>query len=60
MIKLMNLLSKMIKEKKVERKYIALVSGVIKHDTGTIDAPIGRDISNRQKWLLQILIVKMQ
>ena len=43
------LLSKMIKEKKVERKYIALISGVIKHDTGTIDAPIGRDISNRQK-----------
>ena len=33
----------------MERKYIALVSGVIKHDTGTIDAPIGRDISNRQK-----------
>ena len=43
------LLSKMIKEKKVERKYLALVSGVIKHDTGTIDAPIGRDIVNRQK-----------
>lgn len=43
------LLSKMIKEKKVERKYLALVSRVIKHDTGTIDAPIGRDIVNRQK-----------
>ena len=43
------LLSKMIKEKKVERKYLALVSGVIKHDTGTIDAPIGRDIVYRQK-----------
>ena len=43
------LLSEMIKEKKVERKYLAIVHGVIKHDTGTIDAPIGRDQINRQK-----------
>ena len=43
------LLSDMIKEKKVERKYLAVVSGVIKHDTGTIDAPVGRDPINRQK-----------
>ena len=42
-------LSKMISEKKVERKYLAIVDGVIKHETGEIDAPIGRDISNRQK-----------
>ena len=42
-------LSEMIKNKEVERKYIALVNGVIKHETGTIDAPIGRDISSRQK-----------
>ena len=31
----------------IERKYIAIVNGVIKHDTGTIDAPIGRDKNNR-------------
>ena len=42
-------LSEMIKNKEVERKYIALVDGVIKHETGTIDAPIGRDITSRQK-----------
>ena len=28
---------------------MAIVDGVIKHDTGTIDAPIGRDPNNRQK-----------
>ncbi len=39
----------MIKNKEVVRKYIALVHGVINHDTGTIDAPIGRDITDRKK-----------
>lgn len=43
------LLSNMIKNKEVERIYIALVDGIIPHETGTIDAPIGRDIDNRQK-----------
>lgn len=43
-------LSNMIKEKKVERKYLALVWGIVKHEKGTIDAPIGRDINNRQKY----------
>ena len=33
----------------INRKYIALVWGVIPHDTGTIDAPIGRDKNDRQK-----------
>lgn len=42
-------LSKMIANKEVERHYLAIVDGVIKHDTGTIDAPIGRDPNNRQK-----------
>lgn len=45
-------LSNMIKDKKVERKYLALVVGVIKHETGTIDAPIGRDPNNRQKMMV--------
>lgn len=45
-------LSEMIKEKKVERTYLALVSGVINHETGTIDAPIGRDIKNREKMMV--------
>lgn len=42
-------LSRMIANKEVERHYLAIVDGVIKHDTGTIDAPIGRDSNNRQK-----------
>ena len=43
------LLGNMIKNKDVERIYVALVDGVIKHETGTVDAPIGRDPNNRQK-----------
>ncbi|MCR2820791.1 RluA family pseudouridine synthase [Lederbergia panacisoli] len=35
-------------EKSVTRKYFALVHGVIPHDHGTIDAPIGRDKDDRQ------------
>lgn len=42
-------LSEMISKKEVERKYLAIVDGLIKHETGTIDAPIGRDIADRQK-----------
>ena len=42
-------LSEMISKKEVERKYLAIVDGLIKHETGTIDAPIGRDLNNRQK-----------
>ena len=35
--------------KRVKRTYIALVKGVLKHNHITIDAPIGRDKTNRQK-----------
>ena len=42
-------LSQMIANKEVELHYLAIVDGVIPHDTGTIDAPIGRDPNNRQK-----------
>ena len=42
-------LAKQLSEKTVHRKYIALVWGVIKNDTGTIDAPIGRDKLDRKK-----------
>lgn len=42
-------LSTMISNKEVERKYLAIVDGLIKHDSGTVDAPIGRDVNNRQK-----------
>lgn len=45
-------LSEMIKEKQVKRTYLALVSGVINHETGTIDAPIGRDTKSREKMMI--------
>ncbi|MFV5900553.1 RluA family pseudouridine synthase [Staphylococcus gallinarum] len=35
-------------DKSVNRKYVALVHGNIPHDYGTIDAPIGRNKSDRQ------------
>ena len=44
-----NILAEQLKNKTVNRRYIALVSGVINHDTGTIDAPIGRDKNDRKK-----------
>jgi len=47
--KTLELLSDMMKNKQVERKYLAIVDGIIPHDVGTIDAPIGRDPHNRQK-----------
>ncbi len=43
-------LANMIKEKQVERKYLALVWGIVKHEKGRVEAPIGRDINNRQKY----------
>lgn len=38
-----------LKKHNVVRTYVALVHGVIKHDTGDIDAPIGRDKNDRKK-----------
>ncbi len=35
--------------KTASRKYVALVHGVMPHEFGTIDAPIGRDEKDRQK-----------
>lgn len=42
-------LSQQLSDKTVYRKYVALVWGVIENDTGTIDAPIGRDSLDRKK-----------
>ena len=44
-----NSIATQLQSKTCERKYIALVHGVIPHDFGTIDAPIGRDDKDRQK-----------
>lgn len=42
-------LAKQLEEKTSKRVYVALVWGVIKEDTATIDAPIGRDKFDRKK-----------
>jgi len=42
-------LARQLEAKTTRRVYWALVWGVIPNDTGTIDAPIGRDISDRKK-----------
>ena len=42
-------LADQLKDKTVNRLYYALVHGVMEHDYGTIDAPIGRDVKDRQK-----------
>ena len=36
-------LNQQLRERKISREYLALVEGVLKPPTGTIDAPIGRD-----------------
>ena len=42
-------LSQQLADKTMNRKYYAPANGVIPHDNGTIDAPIGRDPKDRQK-----------
>jgi len=42
-------LAEQLSNKDVERKYEAVVHGVINHDTGMVDAPIGRDLKDRQR-----------
>ena len=42
-------LSDQLAKRTLKRTYIALVHGVIQHNVGTIEAPIGRDKSDRQK-----------
>ncbi len=42
-------LAEQLSNKTTKRKYQAIVWGVIPHDTATIDAPIGRDESDRKK-----------
>lgn len=42
-------LAEQLRVHSMNRKYVALVHGVIPHEVGTIDAPIGRDPQNRQQ-----------
>jgi 23S rRNA pseudouridine1911/1915/1917 synthase len=43
-------LSEQLAEHSVIRKYLAIVTGRLPHDRGTIDAPIGRDPRDRKKF----------
>jgi len=42
-------LSRQIKDHQVTKKYLALVHGNMRDDSGIIDAPIGRSLKNRKK-----------
>jgi 23S rRNA pseudouridine1911/1915/1917 synthase len=42
-------LSHQFKKRRVEKRYLALVAGVVKKESGTIEVPIGRDIKDRKK-----------
>lgn len=42
-------LARQLEEKTTKRKYVALVHGIVKSDTATINAPIGRDKTDRKK-----------
>ena len=44
-----NKLAEQLATHSIHRIYLALVHGVINEDSGTIDAPIGRDKNNRKK-----------
>ncbi len=44
-----NFLSEQLQNKEVNRIYIGIVSGVITHNEGTVDAPIGRSNNDRKK-----------
>lgn len=43
-------LSNQLQDRSMKRKYWTLVHGVLPHNHGTIDAPIGRDPKNRQQF----------
>jgi len=47
-------LSKQIKEHQVTKKYLALVHGNMKDNSGIIDAPIGRSLNNRKKMAVTV------
>lgn len=46
-------LARQLGERSVERRYLALVHGSVKHDRGTVDAPIGRHPKDRQKMAVE-------
>lgn len=43
-------MSKQIQDRKVTKKYIALVRGIVPEDEATIDMPIARSQKDRKRW----------
>lgn len=48
-------LARQFQKHSIYRQYLAVVEGVISHDEGIIDLPIGRDTQNRQKMVVSFL-----
>ncbi|MFZ5644421.1 MAG: RluA family pseudouridine synthase [Bacillota bacterium] len=46
-------LARQLSERKVERRYLAMVHGIINNERGTINAPIGRHPRDRQKMAVE-------
>ena len=51
-------LSNDFRDRKVNKKYLALVHGLVKSDSGTIDVPIGRSQSDRKK--MAVIIIRTE
>jgi 23S rRNA pseudouridine1911/1915/1917 synthase len=46
----LTVLSRHFRKRLVEKRYLALVSGVVEEPAGSINAPIGRDADQRPRW----------
>lgn len=47
-------LSKMLKDHNIKRQYVAVVKGVIREESGKVDAPIGRHPVDRKKMAVNV------
>ena len=50
--KTLELLTEMFKNKQIKKTYLAIVDGVINNKSGTISAPITRDVKDRKKMMV--------
>lgn len=50
--KTLELVTEMFKNKKIKKTYLAIVDGVINNKSGTINAPIARDVKDRKKMMV--------
>ena len=50
--KTLELLTEMFKNKQIKKTYLAIVDGVINNKSGTINAPITRDVKDRKKMMV--------